>query len=716
MLLKYKKETDKIERVLWFDEASNIVVVIDIFNDEWPQFIEFIELIKLIEIGDIEVLEKDPIKRVVKEEDISEKDRTIREKAWNIVYILIERIPEPIIFYIHERTKVVNALTKEFKVSRNSINNYLKRYWKHGKCKNALLSNYFKCGGASVEKKAGELKRGRPRKFGGTLGKGINIDEEVRRVFRVAINKYYNTSKKNSLVTSYEFMLKDFFYEDYKIQNGIKIPVLKDRDEIPTLEQFRYWFNKERNIKREITLRNSSRKYELNNRAILGSSTYEAIGPTSIYQIDATVADIYLVSRFNRNWIIGRPVVYSIKDVYSSMVAGISVSLEGPSWVGAMVALFNAMSNKVSFCKEYGIEIEQEQWPCCYLPNSILADRGELEGYNIETLVANLGIKVSNTPSFRADWKGIVEQYFRIINLKVKPLVPGVINEDFRQRFSKDYRLDAKLDLYQFTQIIIKCALYHNNSHYIRNFNREELMIKDDIVPTPINIWNWGIKNKVGKLRVLPEDIIKLNLMPTDFAVVTENGIRFQEMYYGSEMALKERWFETARNKGHWRIKVSYDPRKLNFIYIITDNGLNFEKCFLLKHQGRYMDRTIEEIQYLLQMESLNMQSNSVEEIQSKIDLVSEIEEVVKNAENLTNREKVDGESDSSRIKGIRVNRAIEKFENRKREGFEIDVRNIEENKVISYASSDKEEIENNINDIDILRKMQRERRMKSNE
>jgi hypothetical protein len=579
-----------------------------------------------------------------------------------------------------------------------------------------LLSNYFKCGGASVEKKAGELKRGRPRKFGGTLGKGINIDEEVRRVFRVAINKYYNTSKKNSLVTSYEFMLKDFFYEDYKIQNGIKIPVLKDRDEIPTLEQFRYWFNKERNIKREITLRNSSRKYELNNRAILGSSTYEAIGPTSIYQIDATVADIYLVSRFNRNWIIGRPVVYSIKDVYSSMVAGISVSLEGPSWVGAMVALFNAMSNKVSFCKEYGIEIEQEQWPCCYLPNSILADRGELEGYNIETLVANLGIKVSNTPSFRADWKGIVEQYFRIINLKVKPLVPGVINEDFRQRFSKDYRLDAKLDLYQFTQIIIKCALYHNNSHYIRNFNREELMIKDDIVPTPINIWNWGIKNKVGKLRVLPEDIIKLNLMPTDFAVVTENGIRFQEMYYGSEMALKERWFETARNKGHWRIKVSYDPRKLNFIYIITDNGLNFEKCFLLKHQGRYMDRTIEEIQYLLQMESLNMQSNSVEEIQSKIDLVSEIEEVVKNAENLTNREKVDGESDSSRIKGIRVNRAIEKFENRKREGFEIDVRNIEENKVISYASSDKEEIENNINDIDILRKMQRERRMKSNE
>ena len=84
-------------------------------------------------------------------------------------------------------------------------------------------------------------------------------------------------------------------------------------------------------------MRRSAKKYEQENRPIMGSSTAEALGPGSIYQIDATVADVYLVSQFNRNWIIGRPVVYGVIDVFSRLVTGIYIGLEGPSWVGAMM-------------------------------------------------------------------------------------------------------------------------------------------------------------------------------------------------------------------------------------------------------------------------------------------------------------------------------------------------------------------------------------------
>ncbi|WP_164907503.1 hypothetical protein [Clostridium septicum] len=45
-------------------------------------------------------------------------------------------------------------------------------------------------------------------------------------------------------------------------------------------------------------------------------------GPGSLYQIDATVADVYLVSEFNRNWIIGRPVLYMVLDSFSRMIVG----------------------------------------------------------------------------------------------------------------------------------------------------------------------------------------------------------------------------------------------------------------------------------------------------------------------------------------------------------------------------------------------------------
>ncbi|MBZ4656176.1 MAG: Integrase catalytic region, partial [Thermoanaerobacter sp.] len=34
-----------------------------------------------------------------------------------------------------------------------------------------------------------------------------------------------------------------------------------------------------------------------------------------------------------------------------------------------------------------------------------------------------------------------------------------------------------------------------------------------------------GIANRAGRLRSVPEDIIKLNLMPSDTATVTAKGI-----------------------------------------------------------------------------------------------------------------------------------------------------------------------------------------------
>ena len=716
MLIRYVNEDNRVERILWIDSSSNIVVVINIYNDDWPKFIELSGLVEQMKSRNIEILNEDPMVRIVREEDITEKDKSIRDRALKIISDMIDKIPEPQIFIMTERRKMLKELTKEFNISRNSINGYLKKYWKRGKTPNTLIPDYYKCGGSSTEKKAGNVKRGRPRIFVKELGEGVNVDESIKKIFRIAVNRYYNTSKKNSLVTAYELMLRDFFYDDFKIQDGVKIPILKNKEEIPTIEQFRYWFNKERNLKKEVTLRNSAKKYQQQHRAILGSSSFEALGPASIYEIDATVADVYLVSRYNRNWIIGRPVIYTIIDRFSREIVGLNISLEGPSWLGSLVALANAMSDKVEFCKEYGIIISQDMWNTKYLCDTLIADRGEVEGYNIHNLVKNLGIKVENTPSFRADWKPFVEQYFRLINLRVKPLLPGVIDEDFRlnSRNGKDYRMDSRLDLYQFTQVIIKCALYFNNNRYLKGFNRTKLMIQDDIEPIPSNIWSWGVKNVAGKLRTLPEDIIKLNLLPQSKAVITEKGIRFKGVLYGSEKALRGGWFEEARNNGHFRITVSYDPRNLNFIYIITDKGMNFEKCFLLKHQERYIDRTVEEIEYLLQKESLEIKSGSSNELQAKVDLFSEIEDIVKKAESLTNSVQDISASKASKIRDIRANRGIEKSINRAEQAYELGKRKEKLGEIIDFEN--KNETYEVISDMDILKQRQKQRREKFNE
>jgi hypothetical protein len=693
-----------LERVLWLDKENDIAYLIDIYSNYFPYQREMSEIEESLNNGTASLETVDPFLKVINEMNIPEKHLSIRDKAWESIKDIVAL--EPFIFSSEERRKIINDICKSKEVHESTIIRYLKKYWQRGKTKNALLPDYYLCGGPGKEKEVGEVKRGRPRKNVELFGTGINTDEEIKKVFKTAINKYYYTSSQKTLTLTYELMLKEFFSKETKIKDNKEMPVISSISDIPTFAQFKYWFQKERNYKKEITMRKGAKKYEQKHRAILGNSTTEALGPGAIYQIDATIGDIYLVSRFNREWIIGRPVVYSVIDTFSRMIVGIYIGLEGPSWNGAMMALANAAANKVEFCKEYEIEISHEEWPVNYLPETILADRGELEGSNIETLVNTFHIRVQNTAPYRPEMKGIVESQFRVINTKTKPLLPGVVNIGTRERGDKDYRLDAKLDIYQFTQIIIKCVLHHNNYNFLSNYNREKIMIQDDIEPIALKLWNWGIANRSGKLKYVPEDIVKLNLMPTGTAMVTAHGIKFKGLLYGSKESLKDRWFEKARNSGSWKVDVCYDERIMSCIYIKNSNGLDYEKCFLLEQQQKYKDKTLDEINYLLNYERLQEKKYLEQKIQTKVDLISEIEHIVEEAHRQSIEESHIG-SNKKRLKNIRENRRLEKALQREQEAFELDKSEIKENsKVVSINQIVEEE---NNNGLTLLLKKQKE-------
>ncbi|MBZ9536524.1 transposase [Cytobacillus oceanisediminis] len=690
-LISYtSSENEKvIERVLWLNKAHNYGYFFNVYSTALPYEKSISEVEEGFNNGSIVLVEKDPFSRLINENNISEKHLSLRDNAWEIIKDIVKL--EPFVYHSEERRKLILKRCEAHNIHESTVIRYLKKYWQRGKTKNALLPDYYLCGGKGKEKKASEVKRGRPRKHGQITGEGINIDENIKRIFRSAINKHYLSSAEKSLALTYELMLKEHFSLDSKVKGNVEIPVIKTYGELPTLNQFRYWFEKQRDIKKEISQRKGRKKYEQNHRAIIGESTTEALGPGAIYQIDATVGDLYLLSRFNREWIIGRPVIYSVMDVYSRMIVGLYIGLEGPSWAGAMMALANAASDKVNFCRDFGIEIEKHEWPVEHLPESILADRGELEGSKVDPLINNFGIRILNTPSYRADLKGIIEQHFRVTNSRTKAFLPGAV-KPIKERGDRDYRLEAQLDIYQFTQVIIKCVLYHNNHHYLTNYQREEMMVEDGIESIPIRLWEWGINNKSGKLRHASEDIVKLNLMPTGKATVTAKGIAFKGLLYGSKQSLKDRWFEQARNRGTWKIDISYDPRNMDYIYIRDENGLSFDKCFLLEHQQRYRGKVVEEIDYLLEYEKVKEKQYKEKTIQEKVDLNTEIEEIVKQAKQETSQEQTDVISKRSRIGNIRQNRAVEKMIQREEEAFELDRSNIENSKVVPFNLSESKE------------------------
>ena len=106
------------------------------------------------------------------------------------------------IYYPNYRRELVLKCVKETNVSESTINRYLKKYWIGGKCINALIPNYNLCGGKGKEKTTKEngLKRGRPRNNRDLIGSGININEDIKKIFNVAIKPTASIFKEQNTV------------------------------------------------------------------------------------------------------------------------------------------------------------------------------------------------------------------------------------------------------------------------------------------------------------------------------------------------------------------------------------------------------------------------------------------------------------------------------------------------------------------------------------
>ena len=600
---------------------------------------------------------------------LSDNDREKRDKGWEIIKGIYEITGENGIFDRQIRGVAIKTMSEKHDLTDKTIREYVRRYFERGMLKDSLIPDNKNSGRKTATSVANETSA---NKKVNTDAKGIYIDEKIQKIFKKAIDRFYNNSKKISLRTAYELMIGEYFSSTVTREDGKEILKVMDSSSIPTFSQFRYWHYKNRDIRKELIGRGGSKNYNLKNRAVLFSSTDEAIGgPAHIYQIDATLADFYLVSSYDNQEIAGRPVFYLVLDVFSRMIVGVSVSLRPPSFIGAAEALLNTAIDKKKFCEEYGIEITHQEWPCNNLPTTLLADRGELEGGDIETLVENLGLKISNTSSFRGDNKPIIERYIGLLQDTIKPYLTGVIREDFQKRGAPDYRLTATLNLYQFTQVVIKTILYFNNN-YLPAYERDESMIRDGVAPIPVKLWEWGIENRSGKLKYLDEEILKYYLLPRDKARVTKNGIVYKRIRYACEKALKEGWFEKAREKGSWSIKIMFDPRVVEYIYILDETAKEFQKCTILNNSSRYMKKSFDDIDYLMEKERKEKTILEHDKLQSKVNLIKDIENIVSDSRKEVENRDIGVKSKKTRLKDIKNNKTAEKLLEDKKKGIRL--------------------------------------------
>ncbi|MET3212181.1 UNVERIFIED_CONTAM: hypothetical protein ABIC26_005197 [Paenibacillus sp. PvR008] len=360
---------------------------------------------------------------------------------------------------------------------------------------------------------------------------GLVITEDIKKVFRKYIKKYF--SEKNlDFKSVWHEMLDNHFTSGYSREYGVKVPIPLPPEQRPTLRQFGYFLNKEYSFReKKIGRKGKERKGKEsgNIRRIIGIWTKmndKERGGLALYtRLILPLCDVYIVHSVNREQVIGTPILYIIADAFSSVITGFYGWLKSASYMGAAMGFENATTNKVDFCKEFGITISEEDWPSQGLPRILTADGGELSGYNAENMVA-LDTSVEILPSYRPELKGIIERFMSTMNREVRKYFPGGRVKQIRERGDKDYRVEAVATLESFFKFIIQCILEHNNSIVSEEFVVDPLMYQAGIELTPNQIWKWGVANRTSALHDKPRDLIRMNLLPRDTATIAQHGIK----------------------------------------------------------------------------------------------------------------------------------------------------------------------------------------------
>ncbi len=613
-------------------------------NDDaaFPSLVANSELITAVEC---EVLTRstDPYENLaflLPEEGTKARDK--RERNYELIKPLIY---DPLFFEPKVRSSIINQIIKDTGTTKQTLYRLIRRYWQRGQTPNALIPDFMNSGAKGEKRAAQEQKLGRPRKY--TLGVGAIVDEHIEKLFRRVIDKYLLTEKQHSF--PYAHRKFKTLYETY-------YPDVAE-SEIPSNWQMMYFYKREYGQVKKIKSRANKIEYLKDIQPLLSTVNANVLGPGSRFEIDATIADIYLISDSDRKNIVGRPIVYIVIDVFSRMVVGFYIGFESPSYVAAMQALAMAMTDKIEYCKQYGIDISPEEWPAIGLPDAILADRGELLGHQIEALERNFSVRIENTPPYRGDAKGIVERNFKTLQANFKPYAPGVVTGNkIKKHGGKDYRLDATLTVHEFTEIILASILVRNNFHPLVKYDRS-IDMPSDLPMTPLSLWNWGLQHRTGKLRTVSEDALKVSLLPRTKATFSELGVCIFGVYYVAQEILANGWMHRGKEVHRPQsFDAAYDPRTADYIYLFPqNNSAEYWLCRLTPRSREFAGCSFWDVWQTTAVQKTTVATSLLVSDQKQRALENFIESKIKSAGN--QQPTTNNQSNVQKIAGIRKNR-----------------------------------------------------------
>lgn len=491
-----------------------------------------------------------------------EKRLQHRDSRWEIIAPIVANRGVLEIMNDPGRTAAIARRAEEMGVSRTTVYYLLHRFWASGSRKNGLMNDYARCGCPGMPKtqstKLGRKTRldkaGEPDSAGYVLD---NDDDKRKLAWGYALIKHNLSPRDAWLATSSVHWAERTTDEDGKLSTKLLPPLQR-----PSYDQFLYWgelLNGEKSIT-EMSL--GKLEFDKKTGARGGSlqDQVTAVGQLGVF--DSTSTDVYLTSRMSRLRVLPPLTRLVAQDVRSELIYGLYCGWEAPSPATALQAILHGATPKPAWCKRFGIEISEEDWPH-QLTRTIQADNGELKAATATEAERQFGFSITYTSTNRGDKKGGLESSHHVVHKALDHKLPGSTKGKPRTRGVPHAASSALWNYYEYMRELIAAILKYNNEERLELAPLEMLQEIPHIKPTRLNIFHW--LRKQGMRADLPVDLDALRgfTLPDLKAVVRKNGVYLLGTVLGHEQVLPKMRYtspELVATGLMSRVKVSGSP------------------------------------------------------------------------------------------------------------------------------------------------------------
>ena len=495
------------------------------------------------------------------------------------------------------RWELVTQHAKVVGCSPNTLLRALRLYWQGGQTQDALLGqvrNKAPADAESIQTEEAKLercRRGRPSTKPGSANYYCNAIDHQN--FKQAIEQFWLKDERKTLADTLQYVREHHY--SYLDGNGRRY--LRPAGEHPTIRQLSSYLRKHYSLQFQLRCRKGDKAFERDHRAIRGTVEDNCWGVAQVYEMDATIVDVTLVSSLSREDIVGRPTLYIIVDRKSRLIVGWYIGFENPCWSAALHALFSIAEDKEALCIRLGIPYDPSDWIATGIfPQHLWLDRGESMSREAEKLARGINVTVTNVPSCRPDWKAVVESRFALTHKAIIDIVPGHNpSANAIKRRSVDYSREAALTLEEFEKVLVMMFITYNRTIQ-KSFELSRDEIASRVEPSPIALFKHGLATRAGQLAKYTSDSVRLALLPSDAASVNEYGIWVNGMCYQPAAGVnKNSWFVEGR-KAVGAVSVSFDRRRANILYVHDrDEPKGYFIAELARHSKKYAQMSVAE-------------------------------------------------------------------------------------------------------------------------